>query len=196
MALRHCTCVYNAPAPRDSQKPARGLLATPPHAACLLCSNRPPRSAVQPTKTPDALSCAAVPDLPAYTPGLAYWDIYKAAPLDALKPKPQADGVKASVLRTTGSSKASRVQHATHSAGKLPASFSSNNPKEQKMLAYLEDFQRVFQELYPHRWVQTWFRCPHSASSFVVHVTAVKRGSRLHDFCWPCQSAPARAPQL
>lgn len=164
MALRQCTCVHSAPAPHDSQKPARDLLATPPHAACVLCSHRTARSAAQPTKTPDALSCAAVPDLPAYTPGLACWDIYKAAPLDALKPKPQAapgvDGVEASVLRTTGSTKASRVQHATHSAGKLPASFSSNSPKEQKMLAYLADFQRVFQELYPHRWVQTLSCCP------------------------------------
>ena len=43
------------------------------------------------------------------------------------------------------------MQHATHSAGKLPASFTSNSPKEQQLLAYISDFQRVFQELYPHR---------------------------------------------
>lgn len=157
----------------------------------------------QPPKTVNAFSCAVVPDLPAHLPGLACWDIYKAAPLDALrlKPKPQAtpgvDGVEASVLRTTGNSKASRVQHATHSAGKLPASFSSNSPKEQKMLAYLADFQRVFQELYPHRWVQALFLCPHSTSDLVGHVTAVQRASRPHGFCWPaCCSTYMRAPAM
>jgi hypothetical protein len=118
--------------------------------------------------------------VPPPPPGLAYWDIYKAAPLDALKPKPQAtgvDGVEAAVQRNTGSSKASRVQHATHSAGKLPSSFSSNSPKDQKMLAYLADFQRVFQELYPHRWVSETSRlltllCCLLSAVLAVQVTA------------------------
>jgi hypothetical protein len=38
----------------------------------------------------------------------------------------------------------------------MPASFTSNSKKEQKMLAYVRDFQRVFQELYPHRYVQIY----------------------------------------
>jgi hypothetical protein len=88
--------------------------------------------------------------------GLAHWDVYKVATLDVFKPKLQAvslgEGGDATAQRSTAaSSKASRVQHATHSAGKLPASFASNSPKEQKMQAYLADFQRVFQEFYPHR---------------------------------------------
>jgi hypothetical protein len=88
--------------------------------------------------------------------GLAYWDVFKTAQLDAFKSKPQAasgpDGSSTGGQRfTASSSKASRVQHATHSAGKLPASITSNTPKEQKLLAYVADFQRVFQEFYPYR---------------------------------------------
>lgn len=85
--------------------------------------------------------------------GLAYWDVFKMAKLDAFKPKPTAAGGEgeASASRSQGSSKSTRVQHTTHSAAKMPASFTTNSAKEQKMLAYVADFQRVFQELYPHR---------------------------------------------
>jgi len=82
--------------------------------------------------------------------------VYKTAQLDLFKPKPQVasttGGGEGGLQRSTAaSSKASRVQHATHSAGKLPAGFTSNSSKEQKLLAYIADFQRVFQEFYPHR---------------------------------------------
>lgn len=90
--------------------------------------------------------------------GIAYWDVYKSARLDVFRPKAQVssglgggDTVAGVHRSTAASSKASRVQHATHSAGKLPASFTSNSPKEQALLAYVDDFQRVFKEFYPHR---------------------------------------------
>eukprot|EP00775_Hariotina_reticulata_P013287 gene13287-13418_t len=89
--------------------------------------------------------------------GMVYWDVFKAAKLDAFKLKPVAasaegEAAGATSLRAVGgSTKSSRVQHTTHSAGKLPPTFTSNNLKEQKMLAYIADFQRIFQELYPYR---------------------------------------------
>lgn len=87
--------------------------------------------------------------------GLVFWDVFKTAKLDSFKPKAVAaqDGEGGgTTARSQGSSKSSRVQHTTHSAGKMPPSFTTNSKKEQKMLAYIRDFQRVFQELYPHRW--------------------------------------------
>jgi hypothetical protein len=85
--------------------------------------------------------------------GLVYWDVFKTAKLDSFKPKAVAAGDGEGAARAQGgSTKSNRVQHTTHSAGKMPASFTSNSKKEQKMLAYVRDFQRVFQELYPHRY--------------------------------------------
>jgi hypothetical protein len=89
--------------------------------------------------------------------GMVYWDVFKAARLDAFKPKPiaasaEGEAAGANSLRTVGgSTKSSRLQHTTHSAGKMPPSFTSNNLKEQKILAYIADFQRIFRELYPYR---------------------------------------------
>jgi hypothetical protein len=90
--------------------------------------------------------------------GLVYWDVFKTAKLDSFKSKAVAAGGDGEgAARAQGSStKSNRVQHTTHSAGKMPASFTSNSKKEQKMLAYVRDFQRVFQELYPHRYVQIY----------------------------------------
>lgn len=53
---------------------------------------------------------------------------------------------------SSGSSKSARVQHCSHSAGKMPGSMTGNSAKEAALLAYVGDYVRVFQELYPHRW--------------------------------------------
>ena len=115
-----------------------------------------------------ALLPPPVPPLLWHLPaGIAYWDVYKTAQLDVFKPKHAvtanaSGGDGAGVQRSTAaSSKASRVQHATHSAGKLPASFTSTSPKEQKLLAYIADFQRVFTEFYPHRYANIQHLCQH-----------------------------------
>jgi hypothetical protein len=88
--------------------------------------------------------------------GLAYWDVYKTARLDVFqrisRDVSANEGGDASAQRSTAaSSKASRIQHTTHSASKLPATYTSNCTNEQQMLAYLADWQRIFHELYPHR---------------------------------------------
>jgi hypothetical protein len=88
--------------------------------------------------------------------GLAFWDVYKIARLDVFKTISRNasanEGGDSSAQRSTAaSSKASRIQHTTHSSSKLPATFTSNGPKEQQLLAYLADWQKIFQELYPHR---------------------------------------------
>lgn len=84
--------------------------------------------------------------------GIAFWDVFKIAKLDTFKIKPvvasELEGVSA---QAQGSSKSIRVQHTTHSAGKMPSSFTSNSAKERKLLAYIADFQNVFEKLYPHR---------------------------------------------
>lgn len=110
--------------------------------------------------------------------GLAFWDVYKVAPLDSLQPKKvETDQVESSVQRSAAvSSKASRVQHAVHSASKLPTSFSSNSPKEEAMLAYLADLQRAFQELYPHR-------CCDVHLKLVVHTVPCACNVLWHLFC-------------
>lgn len=98
--------------------------------------------------------------------GLAHWDCYWVARLDAFKPLaatgsdntagPSSTIGGSMIGNTSGSSssssgKAARVQHATHSAAKLPLSFSNINAKEERLLAYVDEFQRLFRELYPHR---------------------------------------------
>jgi hypothetical protein len=68
--------------------------------------------------------------------------------MDTLRPKAPA----AEEGKVAGSSgKSIRTQHCIHSASKMPSSFTSNSAKEERLLSYLRDFQRVFQELYPHR---------------------------------------------
>lgn len=98
------------------------------------------RHSVSPSKTINLLVFFVV--------GLVHWDVFKTARLDNLRHITPAD----EDFPNKGSNgKSDRVQHSVHSASKMPASFISNSPKEQRMLAYLEDFQRVFSELYPHR---------------------------------------------
>jgi hypothetical protein len=93
-----------------------------------------------------------------------YWDVFKTAKLDSFKLKAVAAGGdgEGAARAKGGSTKSNRVQHTTHSAGKMPASFTSNSKKEQKMLAYVRDFQRVFQELYPHRCAELQCGCSRS----------------------------------
>lgn len=80
-----------------------------------------------------------------------YWDVLKAAKLDSLKPAKAASGLESSTAKAAGSAKAARVAYATNTASKLPASFTDNTAKEQRMLAYAGDFKRVFEQLYPFR---------------------------------------------
>jgi hypothetical protein len=51
-----------------------------------------------------------------------------------------------------GAGKAARVQHCSHGAAKLPPGFMGQSGKEARLLAYLDDYARVFRELYPYRW--------------------------------------------
>jgi len=92
-----------------------------------------------------------------------------------IKPKPIAASAEGGAAGGTfqaavgGSTKSSRLQHTTHSAGKMPPSFTSNNSKEQKMLAYIADFQRMFRELYP-------YRCSHQAAEDSGLCTVLQAG--------------------
>jgi hypothetical protein len=98
--------------------------------------------------------------------GLVYWDVFKTAKLEDLRPRaPSADDANAALaLRApggrrgagaasapVGASKGARVQHSTHGASKMPPSFMVLSDKEARLMAYLRDYARVFRELYPHR---------------------------------------------
>lgn len=78
--------------------------------------------------------------------GLVYWDVFKSARLEALKPRQLTEDE----LRPKNAKRA-RVQHTGHIAGKMPKSYSTLTHQESRLLAYAQDFQRVFEELYPHR---------------------------------------------
>jgi len=78
--------------------------------------------------------------------GLVYWDVFKSARLDLLKErKLLEDELKPK------NAKRMRVQHAHNIASKMPRSFNMHTPAESKIMAYVQDYQRMFEELYPHR---------------------------------------------
>lgn len=78
--------------------------------------------------------------------GLVYWDVFISGRLDSLKVlQHQEDSTGAD------NAKRARVQHSIHTASKMPKSYITHTPKESKMLAYVQDFKKTFEELYPHR---------------------------------------------
>ncbi|KAL6761433.1 hypothetical protein V8C86DRAFT_3131553 [Haematococcus lacustris] len=78
--------------------------------------------------------------------GLVYWDVFKAVRLENLKPRQlDEDELKPK------NAKRMRVQHTINIASKMPRSFSTQSGLENKILAYVQDYQRIFEELYPHR---------------------------------------------
>ncbi|GFR42728.1 hypothetical protein Agub_g3646 [Astrephomene gubernaculifera] len=78
--------------------------------------------------------------------GLVFWDVFKTAKLDGLKPRQLAEDE----LRPKNA-KRMRVQHTINTAGKMPRSFTQHSAHEGRVLQYVQDFQRVFEELYPYR---------------------------------------------
>lgn len=85
--------------------------------------------------------------------GLVYWDVLKAAKLDSLRVAKATSALDSSgsAGKSAGSAKVGRVTYATNTASKLPASYTQNNTKESRVLAYASDFKRVFEQLYPFR---------------------------------------------
>ncbi|EFJ52641.1 hypothetical protein VOLCADRAFT_102618 [Volvox carteri f. nagariensis] len=78
--------------------------------------------------------------------GLVFWDVFKTAKLEGLKPRQLAEDE----LRPKNA-KRMRVQHTINTAGKMPRSFTQHTAHEVRVLQYVQDFQRIFEELYPYR---------------------------------------------
>eukprot|EP00798_Chlamydomonas_sp_ICE-L_P031206 gene31206-6355_t len=78
--------------------------------------------------------------------GLVFFDVYKVAKLDVLKPRFFSE----EELKPKNA-KRLRVEHTINVASKMPKSFVGWTGLETKSLAYVHDFQRIFEELYPHR---------------------------------------------
>ncbi|KXZ51889.1 hypothetical protein GPECTOR_11g323 [Gonium pectorale] len=78
--------------------------------------------------------------------GLVFWDVFKTAKLETLKPRQLAEDE----LRPKNA-KRMRVQHTINTAGKMPRSFTQHSAHEARVLQYVQDFQRIFEELYPYR---------------------------------------------
>lgn len=102
------------------------------------------------------------PSFPPRLTGQVYWDVFKTAKLDDLRPRAPApeEGVAGGAAAggpgapqrgSAPAGKAARVQHSSHSASKMPAGFMSVSENEGRMLNYLADFEHIFSELYPHR---------------------------------------------
>ena len=68
-----------------------------------------------------------------YEKGLVYFDVFKTARIDALKPRQlQEEELKPK------NAKRMRVQHTTNIASKMPRSFVGWTPLETKALAYVQ----------------------------------------------------------
>ncbi|GAX80447.1 hypothetical protein CEUSTIGMA_g7886.t1 [Chlamydomonas eustigma] len=78
--------------------------------------------------------------------GLIYFDVFKHARLDALKAK-QLDEEE---LKPKNGKKA-RVHHTINIASKMPKSFNGHTQPEARMLEYVQNYKRIFEELYPYR---------------------------------------------
>ncbi|GMH37248.1 hypothetical protein BSKO_05121 [Bryopsis sp. KO-2023] len=78
--------------------------------------------------------------------GLVYWDVFKMAKLDVLKPK-----VLDEESLKPKNAKRLRIEHTITVASKMPKTFTTINPKEVKMMSHTEKFQHTFRQLYPHR---------------------------------------------
>ncbi|GLC33992.1 Dynein regulatory complex subunit 7 [Pleodorina starrii] len=78
--------------------------------------------------------------------GLVFWDVFKTAKLEGLKPRQLAEDE----LRPKNA-KRMRVQHTINTAGKMPRTFTQHTAHEARVLQYVQDFQRIFEELYPYR---------------------------------------------
>lgn len=81
-----------------------------------------------------------------YEKGLVFFDVFKSAKLDSLKPKQLHE----EELKPKNA-KRLRVQHTINMSSKMPKSFNSYSQGESKVLAYVGDFNRIFAELYPYR---------------------------------------------
>jgi hypothetical protein len=124
-----------------------------------------------------------------------YWDVFKTAKLEDLRPRaPVADDPAPSAAAATNGAgggaarpgaaaigKAARVQHCSHSASKMPAGFMSLNNKENRMLAYLKDYVHVFHELYPHRWGGGAAACWFDQGAYLFWLAAWCAGG-MHSF--------------
>jgi hypothetical protein len=81
-----------------------------------------------------------------YEKGLVFFDVFKNAKLNSLKAK-QLDEEE---IKPKNAKKL-RVQHTINMSSKMPKSFNGHSQAESKVLAYVQDFQRNFEELYPYR---------------------------------------------
>jgi len=81
-----------------------------------------------------------------YEKGLVFFDVFKNVKLNTLKAK-ELDEEE---LKPKNA-KRLRVQHTINMAAKMPRSFTSYSAAEEKVVAYVQDFQRTFEELYPYR---------------------------------------------
>ncbi|KAK9811814.1 hypothetical protein WJX72_010643 [[Myrmecia] bisecta] len=79
--------------------------------------------------------------------GMVAWDVFKCAKLADLK--------VAEVDEEASRAQNAKLLHITHCmtsmASKLPHSYTTNSPKELRMLEYLDQYTHMFKELYPQR---------------------------------------------
>lgn len=68
------------------------------------------------------------------------------APLDALSTKQRTNDD-----HQAGRAKEKRLETTINMATKMPRSFTVNGVRESALLAYVRDYKRTFEELYPHR---------------------------------------------
>ncbi|KAG2491059.1 hypothetical protein HYH03_010505 [Edaphochlamys debaryana] len=104
--------------------------------------------------------------------GLVFWDVFKTAKLEGLKPKQLAEDE----LRPKNA-KRMRVQHTMHTAGKMPRPFTQQSAHEARVLQYVQDFQRIFEELYPYR--RPLYLAPRNECGLPKFVCTTLRPSQL-----------------
>ena len=78
--------------------------------------------------------------------GLVFWDVFIQAPLDALATKPRTEDDD-----LPGRAKQKRLDTTINMAGRMPRRYHTHSAREESMLAYVRDFKRTFEELYPYR---------------------------------------------
>lgn len=78
--------------------------------------------------------------------GNAYFDVFAIADLASLAVKAQA-----AVAAAPQHGKRLRVEHTVNQIAKMPRSYSTNSPAEERLEEYLREYAVVFTELYRHR---------------------------------------------
>ena len=104
--------------------------------------------------------------------GLASWDVLKIAELERLKAK-QLD--EEALLPKNA--KRQRIQHTITVASRMPKTFTSMTPKERKLSNHVEEFQRIFGQLYRHR--RPLFLMPRNECGVSKFVSTTVRPSQL-----------------